>query len=312
MSLTFAAPAKLNLALDVTGRRADGYHTLRSVMQTIDWYDTITIAASADGQWHLTCDGGLPQDDNNIATRAAKLFCERAGVPCAYTVSIHKEVPVEAGMGGGSSDAAALLRALSVVIRHPFTSEDKLSMAAQLGADVPFFLAGGTLLAEGIGTELSLLPSLPNCTFVVVKPDGGVSTPEAYRRLDSIPTLYHPDIDGMIAALQQQDLHGVAAHIGNSFEAPLELPHTATLTAFLREHGALAAALTGSGSAVFGVFETSPAAEAAAKAVRTAFCPAESADATDTLPVTDCFLRPENVRVAHPLARFQRVSSTVL
>lgn len=305
MTLKFAAPAKLNLVLDVTGRRADGYHTLRTVMQTIDWYDTVTVAPSDDGQWHLTCDGGLPQDDANIATRAAKLFCERAGVPCAFTVTIHKDVPVEAGMGGGSSDAATILRALTVAVRHALTPEDQLAIAAELGADVPFFLIGGTLLAEGTGTELSPIASLPNSTFVVVKPEGGVSTPEAYRRLDGETTLLHPDVDGMLAALEQQDLRGVAAHIGNSFEAPLALPHTTTLTAFLREHGALAAALTGSGSAVFGLFESSATAEAAAAAVRAAFCQADGNDTTG-------FVRPENVRVAHPLARFQRVAPDLL
>ncbi len=271
MSITVHAPAKLNLALDVIGRREDGYHTLRTVMQTIDWCDAVTVDLAADGAIHLSCDGGLPADERNIAYRAAALFRERTGLREGCTVAIRKHVPAEAGMAGGSTDGAAVLKALNELTGSPLSQAELLALAAQNGADVPFCVLGGTALATGIGTELTPLPPLPDCTFVVVKPTGGVSTPEAYRLLDSAPALLHPDVDGLCTALQNGDLDGVIPCMGNSFEAPLALPHTATIVATLKSNGAAHAMLTGSGSAVFGIFKDKTVADAAAAALQAAY-----------------------------------------
>lgn len=271
MSIVISAPAKLNLSLDVTGRRDDGYHTLRTVMQSIDWCDTVTVDFANDGEIHLTCDGGIPADEKNIAYRAAVLFREAIGVTDGYTIDVCKSIPSQAGMAGGSADGAAVLRGLNRLHGEPLAEEALLSLGARLGADVPFCLLGGTALATGIGTDLSPLPALPSCYFVVVKPEGGVSTPEAYRLLDSASTLFHPDVDAQCDAIRCGDLDGVIACMGNSFEAPLALPHTVAIVAALKEHGAEAALLTGSGSATFGLFKDKVTAESAAAALQASY-----------------------------------------
>ena len=265
MSITLFAPAKLNLALDVTGRREDGYHTLRTVMQTIDWCDVITVGFTNDTAIHLTCDGGIPADESNIAYRAAALFREKTGNTQGISVTVEKHIPSQAGMAGGSADGAAVLRALNELAGYPLSQDELLALGAKLGADVPFCLLGGTALATGIGTELTPLSPLPTCRFVVVKPEGGVSTPEAYRLLDSAPALLHPDVDAMCTAIQNGDLSSVIPCMGNSFEEPLAIPRTADIAAQLKKHGAAAALLTGSGSAVFGLFLEQSTAQAAAE-----------------------------------------------
>lgn len=263
MSIIVKAPAKLNLALDVIGRRADGYHDLRTVMQTIDWCDTVTVD-KADSGIHLSCDGGIPEDETNIAYRAAALFADAVGCKHGFSVKVEKSIPAQAGMAGGSTDGAAVLRGLNELMNYPLTREQLLSLGAKLGADVPFCILGGTALATGIGTELTPLPPMPSCYFVVSKPQGGVSTPEAYRLLDNAPTLVHPQVDVLCEAIRNADLDGMLPHMANSFEAPLALPHTDAITAVLKAHGASAALLTGSGSAVFGLFKEKATAETAA------------------------------------------------
>lgn len=271
MSIVLSAPAKLNLSLDVTGRRADGYHTLRTVMQSIDWCDTVTVDFAEDNRIHLTCDGGIPADEKNIAYRAAALFREAIGSERGYVIDVKKCIPSQAGMAGGSADGAAVLRGLNALHGEPLSEEALFALGARLGADVPFCLLGGTALAEGIGTDLVPLTPLSACFFVVVKPDGGVSTPEAYRLLDNAPALLHPDVEAQCAAIGRHDFDGVVAHAGNSFEAPLALPHTADIVTLLKKHGAAAALLTGSGSAVFGIFKEQAVAEAAAAVLQKAY-----------------------------------------
>lgn len=264
MSITVNAPAKLNLSLDVCGVLPNGYHELHTVMQAIDWCDEVTVDFAPDAGIHLTCNGGIAADEHNTAYRAAALFRDHLGRTEGYVIDVNKHVPAQAGMGGGSSDGAAVLLALNELTNAAVPTADLCAIAERIGADVPFFLLGGTALATGTGTTLSPLPPLPPCHFVVTRPAGGVSTPEAYRRLDTAPTLVHPNVDGMLEALQHGDLGGVARTVGNSFEAALALPHTNEITAVMRAHGALAAALTGSGSAVFGLFDSEEAATACA------------------------------------------------
>lgn len=254
MKARMYAPAKLNLVLDVVGKRADGYHDLRTVMQTVDWGDAVTVELTDGNDIALTCDGGIPADEHNTAYRAVELFREYTGLSFGCEVEVHKAIPSQAGMAGGSADAAAVLRALNRLHGGRLSAEQMRQLAERIGADVPFCLQGGIALATGTGSVLQPLPPLPPCWFAVVKPEGGVSTPEAYRLLDEAPQPVHPDVDAFCCALHRQDWDGMVPHMQNSFEAALALPHTANITAQLREAGAKAALMTGSGSAVFGLF----------------------------------------------------------
>ena len=263
MSVTVSAPAKLNLSLDVIGRRDDGYHLLRTVMQTVDWCDTVTVDLSSEGEIRLVCDGEIPADEKNTAYRAAVLFREYTGRQEGYTIRVEKHIPSQAGMAGGSADAAAVLHALNELTDAKLSLEELLVLGAKIGADVPFCVLGGTALATGIGTELTALPALPPCWFVAVKPDGGVSTPEAYRLLDSAPRLAHPDVEAQCEAIRRGDLAAIIETMDNSFERPLALPHTDDIVKQLCACGAARAMLTGSGSVVFGIFTDRAAAERA-------------------------------------------------
>ncbi len=271
MSITVSAPAKLNLSLDVIGRRDDGYHLLRTVMQTVDWCDTVTVDFTTDGEICLHCGGGIPADESNTAYRAAVLFREYTGRREGYDIRVEKRIPSQAGMAGGSADAAAVLRALNTLTGAGLTDDELIVLGSKIGADVPFCVMGGTALATGIGTELEPLPPLPPCWFVAVKPEGGVSTPEAYRLLDSAPYLAHPDVDAQCEAIRRGDLSAVIGTMGNSFEEPLALPHTADIVRRLRVCGAAHAMLTGSGSVVFGIFTDGDVAERAAAELKTTY-----------------------------------------
>lgn len=266
MSVTVLAPAKINLTLDVVGKRADGYHTLQTVMQTVSLYDRITVDYAAEGVT-LQCDGGIPCDSTNTAYKAAALFRDAIGYAGGFTVTVEKGIPSQAGLAGGSADAAGVLHALNRLTGAGLSVNDLCAIGGKIGADVPFCIHGGTVLCTDIGTVLTPVSPLPPCGIVIVKPEGGVSTPEAYRLLDAAEYLLHPNVAAQCEALARGDLRGIAAQVGNTFEQPLCLPETATIRRILAENGALASALSGSGSAVFGLFET----EAQAASCVTAF-----------------------------------------
>ena len=267
MKVRAFAPAKINLTLDIVGRREDGYHLLESVMQTVDLCDTVTATYADDENIHLTCDGGIPCDATNTAYRAATLFRQAVGLSYGFVITVEKQIPSQAGLAGGSSDAAAVLVALNVLTKAELSTDALCAIGAQIGADVPFCVQGGTVLCTGIGTDLTPLSPMTTCTVVIVKPRGGVSTPEAYRLLDTADYLEHPDTDAMCDAIKQGNLIGVAQHVGNSFERPLNLPHTATIRRQMDRYGAIASALSGSGSAVFGLFENEETAQDAVSAL---------------------------------------------
>lgn len=267
MKVRAFAPAKINLTLDIVGRRKDGYHLLESVMQTVDLCDTVTVAYADDTDIHLTCDGGIPCDTTNTAYRAAALFRQTVGLSCGFVITVEKQIPSQAGLAGGSSDAAAVLIALNALTKADLSIDTLCAIGAQIGADVPFCVRGGTVLCTGIGTDLTPLSPMPSCTVVIVKPEGGVSTPEAYRLLDTADRLEHPNTDAMCEAIKRDDLIGIAQHVGNSFEQPLNLPHTATIRRQMDRYGAIASALSGSGSAVFGLFQEKQTAQNAVSAL---------------------------------------------
>lgn len=269
MKLTLQAPAKVNLTLLVSARRGDGYHDVSTVMQTVDLCDTLTLTGEGRGLT-LTCtDPAVPADDSNLVLRAARLFFAEAGLPVPdLHFRLEKRIPSQAGLGGGSSNAASALLALRTLYA-PALSDEKLEcMAARLGSDVPFFIRGGTMHCTGRGERIAPLPPLTAGWFVIVKPPEGFSTPAMYRRLDELPP--EPSRpDGMTAALESGDIRAVAAALYNSFERAV--PPDSAVRAIedaLRVHGALAAMLSGSGSAVFGLFDREDTARAAAGALR--------------------------------------------
>ena len=257
MSITLreGAFAKINLTLDVLDRRADGYHDIRSVMQTISIRDDVELELGTGQPWALTCDKeDIPQDNTNLAWRAAEVFFRTAKKdPQGLTIRITKRIPAQAGLGGGSADAAAGLRALNRHYEDPFSVYALAELGAEVGSDVPFCTLGGTALAEGRGERLRKLPDLPETVFVVCKPDFSVSTPELYRRLDETAIAKRPDHKTMEAAIAKGDLGAVAENLWNVFEPVVTEEHLELnyIKSLMNSYGAMGFAMTGSGSAVY-------------------------------------------------------------
>lgn len=257
MSITLreGAFAKINLTLDVLDRRADGYHDIRSVMQTISIRDDVELELGTGQPWALTCDKeDIPQDNTNLAWRAAEVFFRTAKKdPQGLTIRITKRIPAQAGLGGGSADAAAVLRALNRHYEYPFSVYALAELGAEVGSDVPFCTLGGTALAEGRGERLRKLTDLPETVFVVCKPDFSVSTPELYRRLDETAIAKRPDHKAMEAAIAKGDLGAVAENLWNVFEPVVTEEHLELnyIKSLMNSYGAMGFAMTGSGSAVY-------------------------------------------------------------
>jgi len=268
---TEKAYAKLNISLDVLSKRGDGFHEMCMVMQSVSLCDDVDVSLRDDRQLHVSTNlRFLPCDERNIAAKAARAFFERAGrKELGADISIKKRIPVCAGMGGGSADAAAVLRALNTLTGSPFTGSELEELGAALGSDVPFCVAGGTALAVGRGEVLTELPSFPDCLFVIAKPRFSVSTPELFARLDLGSIRFHPDTQGIVSAIRKKDLNGVCRRMYNVFEdvlppKPDDIPAIKTL---LLDCGALGTVMTGTGSAVFGIFGREDRAKTAAKAL---------------------------------------------
>ena len=272
------AYAKLNLSLDVTGRRADGYHDLAMLMQTVSLCDELRLRFREDGQVRAGSNlRFIPSDERNLAVRAALRYLEAVGDPGrGLQIELRKQIPVGAGMGGGSADAAAVLRALNRIYENRLNRRELEALAQQIGSDVAFCVAGGTALAEGRGEKLTDLPDLPDCCFVICKPSFSISTPELYKKLDSAPVRIHPDTPGLLTALREGDLSSLCRRMYNVFEEidDRRLRTVAELKSRLLDHRAMGAMMTGTGSAVFGVFRHAEEAEAACAALRSTvpFC----------------------------------------
>ncbi len=249
--------AKLNLTLDVLGKREDGYHDLKSVMQTISIRDDIEIDVETGKPWRLLCSReGIPTDETNLAWKAAKVYCDAMGKdPQGLEIRILKRIPSGAGMGGGSADAAAVLRALNRHYGNPLSILALAELGAQVGSDVPFCTVCGTAMVEGRGEKLRKLPDLPDCFFVVCKPDFSVSTPELYQKIDTVAIAQRPDNRAMESALLAGDLGKVAENIWNVFDPIVTSEHLELnyIKSIFHSYGALSQQMTGSGSAVFGI-----------------------------------------------------------
>ena len=262
------AYAKVNLTLAVEEKRLDGYHEVVSVMQRVSLHDTLTAEQTREGIT-LTCsDPALPSGEENLAHRAASLFFRETGIAGGAALTLEKRIPSQAGLGGGSSDAASALLALRKLYAPALSDTELETMAAALGSDVPFFIRGGTQLAIGRGEIVAPLPPLTAGWFVVVKPEESYSTAEMYRRLDACGGMTAED-SRMEDAVAGNNVHAIAAELRNSFERAVpEDSRLWDIKAALRAQGALGTLLSGSGSAVFGVFDDRKEAAAAAMTLR--------------------------------------------
>lgn len=251
------AYAKLNLTLDVLGKREDGYHDLQSVMQTISIRDDVEIDIGTGKPWKLLCSAeGIPTDERNLAWRAAKVYCDAMKKdPDGMEIRITKRIPSGAGMGGGSADAAAVLRALNHHYGDPLSIFALAELGAQVGSDVPFCTLCGTAMVEGRGEKLRKLPDMPDCVFVVCKPDFSVSTPELYRKIDEVAIAKRPDNRAMESALLAGDLGKVAENLCNVFDPVVTSDHLELnyIKSIFNSYGAVGFQMTGSGSAVFAI-----------------------------------------------------------
>ncbi len=247
--------AKINLTLDVLGKREDGYHDIRSVMQTISIRDDVEIDVGTGKPWTLECSNAeLPQGEENLAWKAAKLYCDTMHVdPQGLAIRITKRIPSGAGLGGGSADAAAVLRALNRHFGAPLSVYALAELGAQVGSDVPFCVVCGTAMVEGRGEKLRKLPDMPECIFVVCKPDFSVSTPELYKKIDTVAIAHHPDHQAMESALLAGDLEKIAENVYNVFDPVVTQDHMELnyIKSICNTYAAMCQQMTGSGSAVF-------------------------------------------------------------
>ncbi len=255
-----AAYAKLNLTLDVLDKREDGYHDIKSVMQTVSIRDDIEIDVGTGGEWTLSCDReGVPCDSRNLAWKAAKLYCEKMDKdPDGLAIRITKRIPMEAGMAGGSADAAAVLRALNDYYGNPLSILALAELGAEVGSDVPFCVLCGTAMAEGRGERLRKLPDMPDCFIVVCKPEFSSSTPELYRKIDESVIGKRPDHQAMESALLAGDLQKIAQNLYNVFDPLVTQEHLELnyIKSIFNSYGSIGQQMTGSGSAVFAITES--------------------------------------------------------
>lgn len=266
------AYAKLNISLDVMAKRPDGYHDMLMVMQTVSLWDEIKITFNDEGRFSASSNlHFIPGDERNLAVKAAMRYLAAAGENSKGAhISMQKRIPVGAGMAGGSADAAAVLRALERHFGDRLGQDKLMEIAAEVGSDVPFCVMGGTALAEGRGEILSPLPPMPDCFFVICKPEFSISTPELFKKLDSSHSRRHPDTAGIIQALEKGDLQQICRRMYNVFEDvdDRRMRIVSQIKGELLDNGALSAMMTGTGSAVFGVYDNEDSAAAAAAALR--------------------------------------------
>ena len=265
------ALGKINLGLDVLGRRPNGYHDVRMVMQTVYLYDQILLEKTdKEGISLKTNLFYLPVNENNLAYRAAKMLIDEFTIKEGVHISLEKHIPVAAGMAGGSSNAAAVLYGMNRLFQLGLTDQELMERGVKLGADVPYCIMRGTVLAEGIGEELTPLPAMPKCHVLLAKPPISVSTQKVYEKLDAQEVTKHPDIDGILLGLQTGDLKKITSSMGNVLEnvTITEYPQIESIKDVMKEEGALNAMMSGSGPTVFGIYDDKMLARRAAARIR--------------------------------------------
>ncbi len=265
------ALAKINIGLDVTGIRDDGYHEVRMIMQTVNLFDKLAISKTSDGSISMSSNlHFLPVNDDNLCIKAAKLLIEEFNIKQGVNIQLEKHIPVAAGMAGGSTDAAAVLFGLNRLFGLGLSRKQLMSRGVMIGADVPYCVMRGTALAEGIGEVLSPLPPMVKCPVLIAKPGISVSTKQVYEALDSkFDSVSHPDIDQLINDIKAKDLHSICSHMGNVLEEvtiPMH-PVISDIKKNMMDNGAVGAMMSGSGPTVFGFFEDNKTARAAKEAL---------------------------------------------
>lgn len=263
--------AKINLGLDVLGKREDGYHEVRMIMQTIRMYDQLDMRKSVEPGIHLTTNKKyIPVDENNLVWRAAKLMMDTCGIMEGVSIHLHKVIPVAAGMAGGSSDAAATLVGMNRLFHCGLSKEKLMELGVQIGADVPYCVLRGTALAEGIGEKLTVLPPMPDCWILIGKPGISVSTKYVYTTLDLNTDTVHPDIDGMKKALEDGNLYGITERMGNVLQDVTipAYPEVERIKEQMKTLGVVNAMMSGSGPTVFGIFDNEEKAQEACQKLR--------------------------------------------
>ena len=266
-----SAPAKINLTLDVTGLRDDGYHLVRMVMQSVSLCDELVMEKLSEDRIMLTCSrSDLETDESNLVCKAAALFKESCHIKEGVKIHLVKHIPLAAGLAGGSSDAAATLKGLNDLFEAGLSEKQLMGLGEKIGADVPYCIMGHTALAEGIGEKLSPLKEIPDCRILLAKPVTGVSTGGVYKALDALSGYEHPDTEGMLEAIEKGDLKGICERLCNVLELVTaeKLPLIKELKERMLEEGAIGALMSGSGPTVFGVFDDPDKAEKAEKAIK--------------------------------------------
>ena len=270
-SIRLKARAKINLGLDVIGRRENGYHDVRMVMQTVGLYDRIIMTRIPEEEIRIKTNiGFLPVNENNLVYKAIMLMKNKYKLDGGIEVDLNKFIPVAAGMAGGSSDAACALFGMNRLFEFNVPMKELMKLGVEIGADVPYCLMRGTALAEGIGEKLTRLPDMPFCHILIAKPPVNVSTKLVYEKLDNTDVKQHPDIDGIIEAIKLKDVALVASRMGNVLESvtvPL-YPVIDSIKKDMIEHGAMNAMMSGSGPTVFGLFDKEATAVEAYEAMK--------------------------------------------
>ena len=270
--MEYSAYSKINLGLDVVSKRPDGYHDLRMIMQTLQLRDVLDIEATKaeDTVINMTCsDSSLSCGDDNLCVKAAKLILDVSTLNAHIMIHLIKNIPVAAGMAGGSADAAAVLIGINELLGLNLTQDELMKLGVKIGADVPYCIMKGTALAEGIGDKLTELTPMVNRPIVIAKPFGGVSTAKVYGGL-SIDSLTHPDIDSLISAIDNEDIKGITANMGNVLETvtiPM-IPDIDDIKSIMLDNKAIGALMSGSGPTVFGIFDNEHQASKALSALK--------------------------------------------
>ena len=257
--------AKINLSLDVLGRLPDGYHSVKMVMQSLSLFDLVIVDRASRGISISTSCKFIPHNQKNIAYKAAELFFRKAKTDAGAKILIHKNIPVSAGLAGGSGNAAAVLCALNTLYNFPMSEKELFDAALELGADVPYCIKGGTCLAEGIGEKLTPLSPLPQFPVVLVKPDISIATAEIYKKIDFEDNVLHPDTNAVLTAIETKNFDLLFANMRNAMQSVTEkmCPEISAICENLTDLGARASLMSGSGPTVFGIFEDDIAAKKA-------------------------------------------------
>ena len=268
MKKEYKAYAKVNIGLDVLRRREDGYHEVKMIMQTVNLFDNLSIEDFDDDNGTIVISANqdtIPVNEDNLIYKAAKLLLDEFSISKGVKIHLEKNIPVAAGMAGGSTDAAATLIGINDIFSLGLSTEELMKRGVKIGADVPYCIMGGTALSEGIGEVLSEIKGFPQCYVLIAKPPINVSTKYVYENLHANELKYHPDIDGLIEFIKKGDLYGIASKMENVLETVTvkEYPIIEEIKTFMKENGAINSIMSGSGPTVFGLFDDKEKAEKA-------------------------------------------------